>query len=57
MFNSDKTVNTSAYMIAGDTIRERNIGVAPKFPHIKMQRGEIATTKDIASVLGVKQGD
>ena len=32
VFNTDRTFNTSSYMVAGDSIRERNIGIAPGFP-------------------------
>ena len=44
-------------MVAGDSIRERNIGIAPGFPIKPLNRHELITTVDIASVLGLKVGE
>lgn len=55
--NVERTSNTSAYMVAGDSIRERNIGVARGFPINKLGRHELITTQEIAHVLGVEEGD
>lgn len=57
IFNTERTLNTSSYMVAGDSIRERNIGIAPGFPIEKLERHELITTHDIANVLGLKIGD
>jgi hypothetical protein len=57
IFNADHTRNTSSYMIAGDTVTERNTGMAPGFPIHKLGPKEMITTSDIASVLGVVEGD
>jgi hypothetical protein len=57
VFNPERTFNTSSYMVAGDSIRERNIGIAPGFPIRRLKRHELITTNDIAAVLGLKQGD
>ena len=32
LYNIERTKSTSAFMIAGDSKKERNIGVAPDFP-------------------------
>ena len=48
---------TSAYMISGDSLHERQIGVAQGFPIRELKRHEVITTNDVMSVLGAKVGD
>ena len=48
---------TSAYMIAGDSLHERKVGVAPGFPIRQLKRHEVITTNDVLSVLGAQVGD
>jgi hypothetical protein len=57
LFNQERSMNISSYLVAGNTEKERNLGVSVGFPHKKLQRGEMITTKDIANVLGSKEGD
>jgi len=57
IYNIDKTLNTSSYMIAGKQEMERKIGVAAGFPIDELKRGELITTKDVAQVLNADQGD
>ena len=53
----DESKITWAYMIAGDSLHERKIGLAPGFPVRKLERHEAITTKDVLSVLGASVGD
>lgn len=58
LFNTNSGhLNTTAYMIAGNSSLERMIGVAPEFPNKIFGRNELATTTDVMNLLGVKEGD
>lgn len=48
---------TSAYMVAGDSLHERKVGVAQGFPIRQLKRDEAITTNDVLSVLGAEIGD
>jgi hypothetical protein len=41
---NDRSKNTTANMIAGDSKLERAINVAPRFPRNLFKQGELATT-------------
>lgn len=51
-----KTKNTTAHMIAGDSLLERRINVAPAFPKTIFARNELATTFDVMNILGLQDG-
>ena len=55
--NPETNKFTSAYMIAGDSLHERKVGVAPGFPIRQLHRHEVITTSDVLAVLGAKVGD
>jgi hypothetical protein len=55
--NRNTRRNTSAHMIAGDSMLERRINVAPEFPNKIFKRDELATTSDVLDILGVQVGD
>lgn len=44
-------------MIAGDSLLERKINVAPEFPKHIFARNELATTMDVMNILGLEEGD
>lgn len=44
-------------MIAGDSKKERNIGIAPGFPVRVLKQDELITTANILTVLGVEVGE
>lgn len=44
-------------MIAGDSLLERKINVAPEFPKHLFQRHELATTNDVLDIIGLQEGD
>ena len=55
--NPNVGTQTSAFMVAGDSLHERKIGLAKGFPIRELKRHEIITTTDVMSVLGTKPGD
>jgi hypothetical protein len=58
LFNTNAGhLNTTAYMIAGNSTLERMIGVAPEFPNRIFGRNELVTTTDVMNLLNVKEGD
>jgi len=58
LFNPNaENLNTTAYMIAGNSTLERIIGVGPEFPNKIFGKNELATTTDVMNLLGVKEGD
>ena len=57
LYNLERSLQTSAFMIAGDSKLERNIGVAPGFSNKVLKQDEMITTDDIMTVLGLKIGD
>ena len=48
---------TTAYMIAGDSLHERKVGLAPDFPQRQLARNELITTYDVMQVLQAEVGD
>lgn len=55
--NPSQSKFTSAYMISGDSLHERQIGLAKGFPIRELKRHEMITTNDVLSVLGAQVGD
>lgn len=53
---NDRSKNTTANMIAGDSKLERAINVAPRFPRNLFKQGELATTEDVVNLLGLQVG-
>lgn len=44
-------------MIAGDSLHERKVGLAPDFPQRQLARNELITTYDVMQVLQAEVGD
>ena len=44
-------------MVAGDSLHERKIGLAPEFPSRELARHEMITTYDVLQVLQAEVGD
>lgn len=53
---NDRSKNTTANMIAGNSKLERAINVAPRFPKNLFKQGELATTQDVVNLLGLQVG-
>ena len=55
--NEEGTKQTSAYLVAADTMLERQIIVGHEFPNIILQQNEMITTTDVIKLLGNEIGD
>jgi hypothetical protein len=53
----DRSSFTQAYLFAGDSELERNIGIAPGFPTDILGKDEMITTDDVKKLLNIEIGD